>query len=225
MNEFGNDNVIRELNSDNSFFVKVFAWMFMGLFATGLISYITYSTGFIYNIATQGTWAIIGIIELIVVIVFSVCFRKLSPFFASVLFFVYAIINGITLSSIFVVFELSSIILAFFATALFFGILSLIGYKTNKDLSEFGTIAMVALIVCLIVSIINIFIGATIVDIILNWVVLIIFAVLTMYDVQKIKQYESTMPEKAHIYGAMDLYLDFINIFIRLLNIFGKVRD
>lgn len=225
MNEYEENNVVREINPDNNFLVKVFAWMFMGLFATGLISYITYSTGFIYNIATQGTWTIIGIIELVVVIMFNACFRKLSPFWASVLFFVYSIINGITLSTIFVVFELSSIILAFFATAVFFGLLSLIGYKTDKDLSKIGTIAMVALIVCLIVSVINIFLGATILDIILNWVVLIIFAVLTMYDVQKIKYYENAMPEKAHIYGAMDLYLDFINIFIRILNIFGRSRD
>lgn len=225
MNEYESNNVVREINPDNSFFVKVFVWMFMGLFATGLVSYVTYSTGFIYNIATTGTWTLIAIAELVVVILFSALFKKLPPIGASILFFIYAIINGITFSTIFVVFRLSTIALTFFATAVFFGLLALIGYKTDKDLSKIGTIAMVALIVCIVISLINIFLGATIIDIILDWVILIIFAALTAYDMQKLKYYKETMPEKAHIYGAMDLYLDFINIFIRLLNIIGRNRD
>ena len=225
MNEYESNNVIRELNPDSNLFVKVFMWMFMGLFATGIVSYITYSSRFIYNIATPGTWMIILIVELAVAILFSFWFKKLSPFGASILFFVYAIVNGITLSTIYVIYDLSSIMLVFFATAVFFGILALIGYKTNKDLSKMGTIAMVALIVILIVSVINLFIGATIIDLIIDWVVIAIFAGLTIYDMQKIKYISEEIPEKAHIYGAMELYLDFINIFLRLLNRFGRSRD
>lgn len=225
MNEYEENNVVRELNPDNSFFVKVFMWMFMGLFATGLVSYITYSTGFIYNIATPTTWSIILIVELVVVILFTFLFRKLPPLGASILFFVYAIVNGLTLSTIYVIYDLSSIMLVFFGTAIFFGVLALIGYKTDKDLTKIGTIATVALIIALIVSVINIFIGATIIDIVLDWAIVAIFAGLTMYDMQRIKHYKSQMAEKGYIYGAMDLYLDFINMFLRLLSIFGKSRD
>lgn len=225
MNEYEDNNVVREISNNNSFLVKVFLWMFMGLFATGIVSFVTYSTGYIYNLALSGGFAVVLIVELLVVLLFSLLFRKLPPLAASILFFVYAIVNGLTLSVIYVVYELSSIMLVFFATAVFFGILALIGYKTDKDLTKIGTIAMVALIVALIVSIINLFVGATMLDLIIDWVIIAIFAGLTMYDMQKIKSYESAMPEKAHIYGAMDLYLDFINIFLRLLRIFGKSRD
>ena len=225
MNEYEENNVIRELNPDNSFFVKVFMWMFMGLFATGIVSYITYSTGFIYNIATPTTWSLILIVELVVVILFTFLFRKLPPLGASILFFIYAIVNGLTLSTIYVIYDLSSIMLVFFGTAIFFGVLAFIGYKTDKDLTKIGTIATVALVIALIVSVINIFVGATIIDIVLDWVIIAIFVGLTMYDVQKIKYYESQMPEKGYIYGAMDLYLDFINMFLRLLRIFGRSRD
>lgn len=225
MNEYEDNNVVREISNNNSFLVKVFLWMFMGLLATGIVSFVTYSTGYIYNLALSGGFAIVLIVELLVVILFSLLFRKLPPFAASILFFIYAIVNGLTLSTIYVIYELSSIMLVFFATAIFFGILALIGYKTDKDLTKIGTIAMVALVVALVVSIINIFVGATIIDIILDWVIIAIFAGLTMYDMQKIKNYESEMPGKAHIYGAMDLYLDFINIFLRLLRLFGKSRD
>lgn len=225
MNEYEENNVIRELNPDNSFFVKVFMWMFMGLFATGIVSYITYSTGFIYNIATPTTWSLILIVELVVVILFTFLFRKLPPLGASILFFIYAIVNGLTLSTIYVIYDLSSIMLVFFGTAIFFGVLALIGYKTDKDLTKIGTIATVALVIALIVSVINIFVGATIIDIVLDWIIIAIFVGLTMYDMQKIKYYESQMPEKGYIYGAMDLYLDFINMFLRLLRIFGRNRD
>lgn len=225
MNEFDDNNVVREISENNSFLVKVFLWMFMGLFATGIVSFVTYSTGYINSLALSGGFGIVLIVELLVVILFSLLFRKLSPFWASILFFIYAIVNGLTLSTIYVIYELSSIMLVFFATAIFFGILALIGYKTDKDLTKLGTILTVALIVALIVSIINIFVGATIIDIILDWVIIAIFAGLTMYDMQRIRHYESQMPEKGYIYGAMDLYLDFINMFLRLLSLFGKSRD
>lgn len=226
MNEYENNNVIFEDNKNsNNFLVKVFIWMFMGLFATWFISFVTYKTGFMYNLVLSGGFAVILILELVVVIVFNLLFRKLSPFGASILFFIYAIVNGLTLSTVFVAYELSSIMIVFLGTSIFFGVLALIGYKTDKDLTKLGTIATVALIVALIVSIVNLFIGATILDLILDWVVVAIFAGLTMFDMQKIKTYESQMGEKGYIYGAMDLYLDFINIFLRLLRLFGKSRD
>ena len=93
MNEYENNHVIEDLQSNGNYLAKVFLWMFMGLFATGLVSYVTYSTGLIYNWAMNGAFGIILLVELVVVVVFSLLFHKLSPMGASILFFIYSIIN------------------------------------------------------------------------------------------------------------------------------------
>ena len=137
-------------------------------------------------------------------------------------------INGLSLSTIFAVFEISSIAYAFLATAGLFGVLALYGYKTNKDISNWKTVLYATLIIGLIVSLINLFLGNEMIDIILDWVILFVFFGLTVYDMNKIKQLQDEPDldqSKLHIYGAMELYLDFINIFIRILSIFGKSRD
>lgn len=219
------NNVIQERSSTMSLFPKVFLWMFMGLFATGLISWLTYSSGLVENLAFGLGFQIVALIEIIVVIVFSLFFRKLPPIGASILFFIYAAVNGISLSTIFYCFELNSIILIFFASAGIFGITGLLGYVTKIDLSKIWPMLFVTLIVGVIMSFINLFIGNTMLDIGLTWVLLITFFAITAYDVQRIKHmseagYDTT--EKLHIYGAMELYLDFINIFLKILRLFGK---
>jgi hypothetical protein len=224
MNEYENHDVINDLKGNDNYLGKVFLYMFMGLLSTGIISYITYASGLMETWATNGVFTLVLFIELVVVVLFSVLFRLLPPYGVTILFFLYSIINGLTMGVIYEVYALSSIVLVFFATAIFYAILAFIGYNTEKDLSKIGTIAGVALIVCIIVSLINLFLNLTIIDTIMDWVIIILFAGITAYDVQKIKGYESTN-EKAYIYGAMDLYLDFINIFLRLLSIFGKRRD
>ena len=137
-------------------------------------------------------------------------------------------ITGLTFSVIFAAFELTTIAYALFATSAFFGILAYIGYKTDKDLSKFGTILMAALIVALILTLVNFFIGSDGLDIILDWVILGIFAGLTAYDMNKVKMMSETYgydQEKVAIYGAMQLYLDFINMFLRILEIFGDRKN
>lgn len=137
-------------------------------------------------------------------------------------------INGLSLSVIFAVFEISSIAYAFLATAGLFGVLALYGYKTDKDISNWRTVLYTTLIIGLIVSLINLFLGNEMIDIILDWVILFVFFGLTVYDMNKIKQLQDEPDldqSKLHIYGAMELYLDFINIFIRILSIFGKAKD
>ena len=144
------------------------------------------------------------------------------------MYYVYAILNGVTMSIIFAAYDIGTISLAFFVTAFLFGGLALYGYTTKRDISKLSTICMVGLIIGIIVSIINIFIGNTIVDIILDWAMLIVFCGLTAYDLYKIKSGQLQVDintEKMYVYYAMDLYLDFINIFIRLLSIFGRRRD
>lgn len=207
---------------------KTFLWMFMGVLATAITSVYTFSSGLAETFLVNGTFPIICIIELAVVLIFSLCFRKASPTLVTVLFFGYSMITGITLSTIFYLYEINTIIIALFASAGLFGILAYMGYKTDKDISSLGTILTVGLIIALVVSILNLFIGNTMVEIVLDWVVIGIFLGFTLYDMNKIKGIlESGMydAEKVSIYGAMELYLDFINIFIRLLSIMGRSRD
>ena len=129
---------------------------------------------------------------------------------------------------IFAIFDLTTIYYAFFTTALLFGSLALYGHITKKDMTKFGTIFSVALIVGIVVSIINLFLRSSMVNIVLDWVILLIFCGLTIYDMNKLKQMQSTMEyedEKLYVYFAMELYLDFINIFLRLLSIIARRRD
>lgn len=162
------------------------------------------------------------------VLLFSFLFKKLSPEVVALLYFVYAIINGITISTIFVLFEMTSIYLCFFAAAIIFGTMALLGYKINTNMGKFAPMLYGLLIAGIVLTIINMFIGNSTMDIVISWVVLAVFFGITAYDIQRIKQlqYVDIIPkEKLHIYGAMEIYLDFINIFLRILTIFGKRKD
>ena len=205
-----------------------FFWMFLGLLGTALIAIYSYNTDMIANIVLDGHYSIILIVELLVVILFTFLFRKLPATVVGILYFVYAMINGLTLSTIFYIFELDSIITLFFAAAALFAGLGFFGYKTNADISRWQPILTGTLIIGLIVSIINIFIGSSFLDIVVDWGILITMSGITIYDMNKLKMLASE-PEidqkKVHIYCAMQLYLDFINIFVRILSIFGKRRS
>ncbi len=220
--------VIKEYKSvldTNNSMIKIFFRMFLGLLATAISAFYTYKSGLYITIATGMSYGILAIIEIAVVLIFSLLFRKLSPTLVTILFYTYSFINGVTLSTIFAVFEMTTIFYAFLTTAVLFGGLALYGYTTKRDITKASTIFTTALIIGLIVSLINLFIGNTIINIILDWVMLFVFAGLTVYDMNKIKameQYVEYDTEKFYIYGAMELYLDFINIFIRLLSIFGR---
>ena len=205
-----------------------FFWMFLGLLGTALVSIYAYQTDLCYNLIRDGYFEIILIAEVLVVLLFSLLFRKLPPIIVTILYFVYAMINGLSLSTIFYVFELESIATLFIAAAALFAGLGYYGYKTQKDLTKWQPLLTGVLIVGLIVSIINIFLGNSMLDIILDWVILFTFFGITIYDMNKIKLLamdESLDQNKIHIYCAMELYLDFINIFIRLVSLFGKRRD
>ncbi len=213
---------------ENNLMPKTFFWMFLGLLGTAIVAWYTYSTDLLIDIVDSGAWGIILVVELVVVLLFSFLFKKLSPTVVGILYFVYSMINGLSLSVIFVLFKMSSIVYAFVATAALFGVLAVYGYKTQRDISNWRTVLYATLLIGLIVSIINLFLGNEIIDIILDWVILIVFFGLTVYDMNKIKQLQNEPnldQDKLHIYCAMELYLDFINIFIRILSIFGKSRD
>lgn len=215
-------------NTDNKFFTKTFFWMFLGLIGTAIVAAYTYYSGLWIKIVFSNALAVVAIIELVAVLVFSLLFRKMSPTVAGIVYFIYAFLNGVTLSTIFAVYELNSIIIIFVAAASVFGILAFIGYKTNKDLSNWSTILFTVLLVGIVASIINLFLNNEMLDIGLTWIMLILFFGITVYDMNKLKMLSEDPdlnPEKLYIYGALELYLDFINIFLKLLRLFAKARD
>ena len=227
MEYYENGDTIRSVDT-NSVLTNTFFRMFLGLLASAGTAYYVYSSGLYISVIMNGYFFPLIIAELVVVLVFSLLIRKLSPAMVTLLFFAYAFLNGFTLSVIFPVFELTSIVYAFAGTAALFGVLSLIGYTTKKDISKWSSILTVALLVGLVLTVVNIFVGSSFLDIALDWAILLIFFGLTIYDINKIKAMQDAGfcdDEKLYVYGAMQLYLDFINIFLRILSLFGKRRN
>lgn len=213
---------------DNKLMSKTFFWMFIGLLGTAIVSWYTYSSGLFVDIITNGYFNILLILEVVVVLLFSFLFKKLSPMLVAILYFIYSMLNGVSLSTIFIVFDLNSIVLLFIVSAVLFGGFALIGYITKKDLSSWHTLLFGILIAGIILSLINLFLGNSMLDLVLDWIILFIFFGVTAYDINIIKQLKqdaSLNQEKLYIYGAMQLYLDFINIFLRVLSIFGKRKN
>lgn len=218
-----------EITVQNKLFGKTFFWMFLGLLGSGIIAWYTYASGLFIDIITGDYFNLLLVLELVVVFAFSLLFKKMPPIVVGILYFVYSMINGITLSVIFVAFELSSILYLFGISALLFAALGLIGYLTNKDLTSWGPYLSVFLIAGILLSIVNLFILKNdTFELILDWLILALFFGVTIYDINKIKllQEDSSIDnDKIHIYCAMQLYLDFINIFLRILSIFGKRKN
>lgn len=221
------------MNSENGiskFFSKVYLWMFIGLLISGGVAYYTSVTPAMIRMV-YSSFNLILIIELIVVIAFSALRNKVSPLVAKILFITYSAISGLTLSSIFLVYKIESVGLVFLSAAVMFGLLALYGYITKQDLSSLGKILIFALLAIVVMSLINIFVGNESFGIFISIVSVVIFLGLTAWDMQALKAmynyYSSDEKElsKMAIYGALDLYLDFINIFLSLLNLFGKSRD
>ena len=227
METYDDSNAIHTMDT-NQVLTNTFFFLFLGLLASALTALYVYKSGLYISVLTSGSYMALGLVEIAVVLIFSLLFKKLSPTAVTILFFTYAFINGFTLSVIFVAYEMTSIVYALAGTAVLFGLLSLIGYKTDKDISNWGTILTVALLVGIILTIVNIFVGSSMLDIALDWAILFIFFGLTIYDMNKIKLMQQAgfcEDEKLYVYGAMELYLDFINIFLRILSLFGKRRN
>lgn len=226
MDSYENTNPVHTLDN-NSIFVNTFFRMFLGLLASSLTAFYAYYSGIYVDMIMNSTYGILALAEVVVVLVFSFLFRKLSPTVVTILYFAYAFLNGFTLSIIFAIYDLTSIAYCFLATAALFGILAYLGAKTKKDISNWGTILTVSLFVGLILTIINLFLRSSMLNIILDWAIIFIFFGLTVYDMNKIKRMQEEgfcEDEKIYVYGAMQLYLDFINIFLRILSLFGKRR-
>lgn len=216
----------------NKFTAKTFMWMVIGLlasFASAMaVLYVPAIGRFIFG-GPFGYWSIV-IAEFAVVIVLSLAIRKLSPGAATVLFFIYSIVNGLTLSTVFIAFDITSVVYAFVASAALFGAMALYGTITKKDLTKFGAICIFALLGMALFSLIGMLFGMGFNSILYNCLMIAIFMGLTAFDMQNLKRYyysfegNEDMLHKCAIISALQLYLDFINIFLRILSISGKRR-
>lgn len=208
---------------------KVFLWMTIALGITGLTSMLVYNSSFVFTLMQNPMlmWGLV-IAELIMVIALSAAINKISFTAATLMFIIYSILNGVMLSSIFLIYTQASISLAFFVTAGTFGAMALWGYTTRRDLSKMGSILFMALIGLIIATIVNIFLKSSAIYWITTYAGVLIFTGLTVWDVQKIKRMLSTADEvndttkKVALLGALSLYLDFINLFLYILRIFGN---
>ena len=207
---------------------KTFLWMCFGLLITFITGYfVAHNEVMLENIYGGWGYWIFVIVELLLVIVLSARIMRMKPATAKVCFLLYSFASGLTFASIFVYYAIDSIMIIFLVAAIIFAVMAIIGYTTNVDLTRIGTYLFFALVAVLVVALINIFIGSSILAMIISIVCVLIFIGITAYDVQKIKALENSgLPkENLAIYGALDLYLDFINLFIHLLSIFGRSRD
>lgn len=218
---------MNEYNENTQVYPKMFTWLFIGLLITFASGYaLTLNEQLMIQVLALGILPI-AIIEIVIALVLGIRLAKMHPLTMKILYVIYSILTGVTFSVIFVAFEVSSLISIFIITAIIFALLAFYGYTTKRDLTKIGTIALIALLAIIIAGILNIFIfKSTMFDTALTIIGVLIFIAYIAYDVNKVKQLMLVIgEEKAAVYGAFQLYLDFINLFIRLLELFGKRRD
>lgn len=224
---YRNENEIAKMQQ--AFLNKVYSWMVVGLGITASVAYYTLESGLVYNVLNYMWILFFGTLGLVFVL--SGAINKLSSTVASALFIAYSALTGVTFSTIALVYSGESIANVFFITAGSFAALSFYGYTTKKDLSGMGRFMFMGLVGIIIASIVNWFMASSMLHTMISIIGVIVFAGLTAYDTQKLKEmYEvqlqgNEIASKAAIIGALTLYLDFINLFLFLLRFLGGSRD
>lgn len=226
---------IHEGKTFQNFFAGVFGWMFIGLLITAVTAWGLLSSGMVVFFLLNPVliWAFfIGEFILVFYISRMLVKAEVSPGRAKIAFVIYSVINGITLSSIFLVYDIGLIYKAFLGTAITFGIMAVYGYSTKADLSKISSFLVMALIGVLVITLVNYifsFFGfySGSLDLVLSYVTFLIFLGLTAWDTQKLKYMyngsgSTEVLETASIVGALSLYLDFINLFLSLLRISSR---
>ena len=208
---------------------NVYLWMTAALAITGLVAYYVAGSQAILSALFSNGWSVLVLFfaEIGLVIGLSAAINKISALTATLMFALYSVLNGVTLSSIFLVYEIGSIATTFFVAAGTFGAMAIYGSVTKKDLTKVGNLCMMAVIGLIIATVVNLLIRSTMADMIISGVGVLVFVGLTAYDAQKIKNMlygaeESEMTNKIAVLGALSLYLDFINLFLYLLRFFGR---
>lgn len=209
---------------ENKLYSKVFLWLFVGLMITFITGYYTSVNEAALNaIFKKGMYVVFIIIEVALALILSIRLHKMSATTAKFCYLLYTFISGLTFSSILVEFKLESIMFVFGITSVLFLIFAVIGLKTNIDLSKLSTYLLIGLFGIIIASILNIFINSETFNLGIVILSILIFVGYTAFDIQRIKQLEGTLDDdNVAILGAFNLYLDFINIFIDLLRLFGE---
>ena len=213
-----------------AYMLRVYNYMASGLALTGIVAYLAASTGFYASIAATPLIWVVMLAPLAVVFFFSFRLERMSAGAAQTAFWVFAGLMGLSLASVFLHFTQTSIARVFFITAGTFAAMSLYGYTTKRDLTKMGSFMMMGLIGIVLASLVNMFIGSAGLQFAISVIGVIIFVGLTAYDTQRIKEMYietddgGTMTKKA-VYGALALYLDFINLFMLLLQFLGVRRD
>lgn len=234
MNILDTKNITRENSvskaAQSTLMRSVYTWMTLALVITGLTAMYMAKSLTLLNMMMQNSimfWGLL-IAEVALVMYLSVRINKISFTTATLLFIAYSILNGATLSILFLLYTMSSIATTFFVTAGTFGVMALYGYITKKDLTRIGNLCLMGVIGIIIATVVNIFINNSMMDMVISYIGVLLFIGLTAYDSQKIKHLLSSddievneTTQKIAVMGALTLYLDFINLFIYLLRILG----
>ena len=221
------------VRAQSAFVNRVYTWMSIGLALTGFIAWFLGERNIEFVIKHQQWFLPLIVVEVLLVLAMSWMINKISPAVASVMFFIYAAINGVTLSWIFLAYQIGSIANVFFITCGTFAGMSIYGYVTKRDLTGVGSFCLMAIWGLIIAGIINIFWHNDLAQFVISCLGVLVFVGLTAYDTQKIKQLALAAAEgqidpasakKFAVIGALELYLDFVNLFLYLLRLFGRRR-
>jgi FtsH-binding integral membrane protein len=215
------------------FMRRVYNWMGLGLALTACVALYTTSNHYLLSLIFKNSLVFFGLIigELALVVILSAAINRLQASTATLLFFLYSALNGLTLSVIFLAYTRASIASTFFVTAGTFGVTSFYGYTTQRDLTSWGSFFFMGLIGIILASVVNIFLHSPMIYWVVTYAGILVFVGLAAYDTQKLKQMalagfaDEETARKGAVMGALALYLDFINLFLMLLRILGSRRD
>lgn len=233
------ENVMQITDADASrkFLANVFLWMFVALGLSAICAYLFASDPSLYAMLrdpltgrSTGLGTIVMFAPLAFILLISFGFNRLSYGILAVLFVAYAVVMGVSLSYILQVYEVGSVLGVFITSSLLFGVMAIAGYTTHQDLTKFGSLMIMGLIGIVIASLVNMFLQSSGLNTIISYVGVAVFVGLTAYDVQKLKrigaglEYGDASAQKMALMGGLTLYLDFVNLFIMLLRVFGRRR-
>ncbi len=219
--------ISRSASAINSAMGRVYGHMALAVLTSMIVSFIVGTNATLLAFFFTGAlkWVVI-FAPLVAILVAGFAFNTMSRSTLQVFLHGFAALMGLSFATIFAVYNMGSIVSAFMAGAILFGVMSFYGYFTKKDLTSIGQFLIVGLIAIIIASVVNIFIGSTVMQMVISAIAVIIFLGLTAYDTQKIREMVSYENDgKLEIWGALTLYLDFINLFLSLLQLFGGRKD
>lgn len=211
----------------NNYYAGVFGWLFIGLFITAISGYIVTNMPSLLNwIFSTSGYIILFLAQIIIAVLLSARIHKMNFNTAKILYILYTVLTGCSFSIIFLLFRLDSILIVLFITSLLFGIFALIGKTTSVDLSKFGIYLLIALLAVIVLEVVNLFVMNGSLNMITCIIAIIVFLGYIAFDIQRIKKIDEAGygNDNLAIFGAFDLYLDFINIFLHLLSLFAKER-